>query len=101
MSKAFEILSGALDEAIADAQSAKPFLRRDTMSVNIEPLQTFSANKIKEIRHRTGLTQSLFAKWFGVSTKTIEAWEAGRNHPSGPSSRLLALLASEKLSITG
>ena len=45
------------------------------------------AEDIKEIRSKTGLTQSLFAQWFGVSTRTVEAWESGRNKPSGPSSR--------------
>ena len=27
----------------------------------------------------------------GVSVKTVEAWEAGRNHPEGAACRLLAL----------
>ena len=46
-----------------------------------------------------GVTQSLFAKYFGVSARTVEAWEAGRNKPSGPSSRLLELLQTRKLSL--
>ena len=36
----------------------------------------------------------MFAKWFGVSTRTVEAWESGRNKSSGSSSRLLSLLQS-------
>ena len=29
--------------------------------------------------------------YMGVSVKTVEAWEAGRNHPDGPACRLLEL----------
>ena len=99
MSKEFDILSAALDEAIADAKSGNKILKSETISIEIEPLVDYSADTIKEIRKSTGLTQSLFAKWLGVSTRTVEAWEAGRNKPSGPSSRLLSLLQKNKLSI--
>ena len=34
----------------------------------------------------------LFAGFMGVSTKTVEAWEAGRNMPDGPARRILAML---------
>ncbi|MDY6294968.1 MAG: helix-turn-helix domain-containing protein [Schwartzia succinivorans] len=99
MSKEFDILSAALDEAIVDAKSGNKILKSETISIEIEPLVDYSADTIKDIRRRTGLTQSLFAKWLGVSTRTVEAWEAGRNKPSGPSSRLLSLLEKNKLSI--
>ena len=99
MSKEFEILSAALDEAILDAKSGTKILYSETVSIEIEPLVEYSADTIKDIRKRTGLTQALFAKWIGVSTRTVEAWEAGRNKPSGPSSRLLSLLQQNKLSI--
>lgn len=99
MSKEFDILSAALDEAIADAKSGNKILKSETISIEIEPLVDYSADTIKEIRKSTGLTQSLFAKWLGVSTRTVEAWETGRNKPSGPSSRLLSLLQKNKLYI--
>jgi len=99
MSKEFDILSAALDEAIVDAKSGNKILKSETVSIEIEPLVDYSADTIKDIRRRTGLTQSLFAKWLGVSTRTVEAWESGRNKPSGPSSRLLSLLQKNKLSI--
>ena len=28
----------------------------------------------------------------GVSLKTVEAWEAGTNHPSGAASRILSMM---------
>lgn len=32
----------------------------------------------------------------GVSIKTIEAWEGGRTHPTGPVFRLLDILSSRE-----
>ncbi|MBE6084843.1 MAG: transcriptional regulator [Selenomonas ruminantium] len=99
MSQAFDILSSALEEAIENEKAEQKFLTAETVSIEIEPLVQYTAEDIKAIRSKTGLTQSLFAKWFGVSTRTVEAWESGRNKPSGPSSRLLGLLQSNRLSI--
>ena len=99
MSEAFGILSSALDEAIEDAKADKKFLKAETVSIEIEPIVEYNADAIKKIRQNTGLTQSLFAQWLGVSARTVEAWEAGRNKPSGPSNRLLNLLQQNKLSI--
>ena len=100
MSKAFELLSNALDEAILDAQNEAPVLKRRKVSISIPPIDDYSADEIKNICRSVGVPQSLFAKYFGVSTKTVEAWEAGRNKPSGPSSRLLGLLKAKKLALT-
>ena len=99
MSETFNVLSAALDEAIKDAGAEKKFLRRETVSIEIEPIQQYSAEDVKAIRNNTKLTQGLFAKWLGVSRRTVEAWEAGKNHPSGPSGRLLGLLKTGKLTI--
>ena len=37
----------------------------------------------------------LFAQYMGVSVKTVEAWEAGRNHPVGAACRLLAMTKND------
>ena len=97
MSKAFEILSGALAEAIADTRVNE--LPRRTRKITIEPLASYSSQEIKAIRQDLGYTQALFAEFFGVSLKTVEAWESGRNKPSGPSRRLLDLIANKKIFI--
>ena len=41
------------------------------------------------------MTQYIFAGAMGVSQKTVEAWEAGRNVPNGPASRMLSMLKSD------
>jgi putative transcriptional regulator len=41
------------------------------------------------------MSQRLFAKALGVSIKTVEAWEAGINCPSGVAHRMLELLSQD------
>ena len=41
------------------------------------------------------MTQVLFAGLMGVSPKTVEAWEAGRNMPDGPARRILSMLKTD------
>ena len=38
------------------------------------------------------MSQKAFAGYLGVSPKTVEAWEAGTNQPSGAASRLLSMM---------
>jgi putative transcriptional regulator len=46
---------------------------------------------VANIRERTGLSQSEFARLIGVSMRTLQDWEQGRRAPSGPARALLAL----------
>ncbi|MDR0642054.1 MAG: helix-turn-helix domain-containing protein [Treponema sp.] len=52
-------------------------------------------NSIKQIRQRSGLSQVMFAGSLGVSPKTVEAWENGRNKPEGASRRLLEIVRDD------
>ena len=84
----FDEIKTGLTEAI---EFEKGNLKADTKTLSVAPVEEFSASDIKEIRKNAGLTQALFAKYLGVSLKTVEAWEAGRNQPSGAACRLLTL----------
>ncbi|MBQ8229065.1 MAG: helix-turn-helix domain-containing protein [Clostridia bacterium] len=84
----FDDIKLGLEQAI---EYEKGNLKAKKTTLTILPLETFSSQEIKEIRNSTGLTQVLFAKYMGVSVKTVEAWEAGRNHPDGAACRLLTI----------
>ncbi len=60
--------------------------------ITVLPVKKYDAAQIKAIRNQTGMSQRLFASYMGVSTKTVEAWEAGINHPSGAASRILNMM---------
>ena len=66
-----------------------------TVTLSIMPVCRFTPDEIRSIRKKTGMTQVLFAKYIGVSVKTVEAWESGRNHPDGAACRLLAMTRSD------
>jgi putative transcriptional regulator len=44
-------------------------------------------------RAHSGLSQSEFAKMFGISKRTLENWEQGRSEPTGAARQLLKLAA--------
>lgn len=84
----FEDIKQGLNEAI---EYEKGNIKANTKTLSVAPLEEFTASEIKSIRHNTGMTQILFARYLGVSLKTVEAWEAGRNHPNGTACRLLSI----------
>lgn len=90
----YESIMAGLNEALEDAQSEKPILKRN--NVTVEPIKVFEADEVKKIRNSTGMSQKIFASYMGVSDKTVEAWEAGTNHPSGAASRLLSMIEKDK-----
>lgn len=90
----YESIITGLNEALEDAQSEKPILKRN--KVTVEPIKVFDAEEVRKIRNSTGLSQKIFASYMGVSDKTVEAWEAGTNHPSGAASRLLQMMEMDK-----
>lgn len=90
MSTIYNSIIAGLNEAIKDAQSTEKTLKRDT--VTIIPIKEYHAADIQKIRKATGFSQRLFAGYLGVSQKTVEAWEAGTNQPSGAASRLLSMM---------
>jgi putative transcriptional regulator len=90
----YDSIMAGLNEAVDDAKSERPILKRH--KVTVEPVRVFEADEVKKIRNSTGMSQKIFASYMGVSDKTVEAWEAGTNHPSGAASRLLSMLEMDK-----
>ena len=55
----------------------------------------WGAARILALRKHAGMTQSRFAQWLGVSVKQVKYLEHQRRNPSGPSRRLLDILARQ------
>jgi len=83
------IMTG-LNESLKYSKGNLPNVKK--RKVSITPIPIYDASKIKKIRKSLNLTQMIFAEALGVSIKTVEAWESGRNRPQGPASRVLQLL---------
>lgn len=90
MGSVYESIMTGLNEAVEDAVSKeKKLIRR---KLDIVPVKEYQADEVREIRKSAGMSQKTFANFLGVSDKTVEAWEAGMNHPSGAASRLLSMI---------
>jgi len=88
----YEKIMAGLNEAVEHAEGKR---KLQEVTLTVQPLKTYKPQEIKAIRQSIGASQSLFAGIMGVSIKTVEAWEAGRNQPEGPSRRLLAMIQSD------
>ena len=55
----------------------------------------FPDPKVKAIRERLGVSQDKFAIILGVSRRTVENWEQGRRHPTGPARSLLRIVEAD------
>ena len=88
----FEDIKTALNQAIEFEKGSLP---ARTFKRHISDVESFSPEEIKMIRNNTGMTQKLFAKYMGVSVRTVEAWEAGVNKPEGSSRRLLSITRND------
>lgn len=92
MNRAYESIMTGLTEAVEDVKEKK--LPRRV--VTVLPVKEYQAEEVKAIRNKTGLSQKLFAGYMGVSDKMVEAWESGKNHPSGAASRILNMMEMDE-----
>jgi putative transcriptional regulator len=89
----YEELKESLEDAIAFEKGDKA---RGRVTVLEIPISDFDARGVSRVREKAGLTQTALAKVLGVSSRTVEAWESGRNTPAGPSKKLLYLIDKDQ-----
>ncbi len=90
---AFNSIMTGLNQALEHEKGNLTSVRR--RKVTISSLPEYNAENIRSIRNSLNLSQLIFAEAIGVSIKTVEAWESGRNKPQGPALRMLQLLETE------
>lgn len=91
-------MSVFFDEIMASISETSEAAKKNKLEVKVfvKPVNKYSAEDIKRIRLSINMTQTMFAGIMGVSQKTVEAWESGRNVPMGPASRILDLLSEDR-----
>ena len=88
----FEELEESLEEAVAHKNGDKSRCR---VSVQTIPVPEYHADDVVRTRKSLNLSQRGLAGILGVSSRTVEAWEAGRNMPSGAARNLLYLFEKD------
>lgn len=86
--KLFAELLGAANEVLEHAQG-KRSLRTTELP---EAPASITADQVREIRDTLQASQGVLARYLNVSTKLVQAWEAGVRTPSGPALVLLRIV---------
>lgn len=84
-----ESLKAGLEDAVAFINGDRS---RGRVVVREVKVPAYEAADVARTRHALNLSQRALARALGVSTRTVEAWEAGKNVPSGAARHLLFLL---------
>lgn len=80
------------DELLASVQEMDEIVQGNQVTARVTE---FPEPEVKSIREKVGLSQSRFAMLIGVSKRTLENWEQGRRHPTGPAKALLRILDAD------
>ncbi|VAW49220.1 hypothetical protein MNBD_GAMMA04-965 [hydrothermal vent metagenome] len=80
------------DELLSSVQEAGKIMRGEDLALRT---YEFEEPDVKAIRECIGFSQSKFASLIGVSMRTIQNWEQGHRHPTGPAKVLLRLVKAD------
>ena len=84
------------NELMASIKEAGKINRGETEAFRIHE---FPEPDIKAIREGIGYSQSKFAALIGVNIRTLQNWEQGHRHPTGPARVLLRLVQADPTSV--
>ena len=63
------------------------------------PVAKLAPKQIRAIRESSMFSQSVFARYLGVTPSLFSQWERGEKSPSGPALKLLSLIKNKGLQI--
>ena len=88
----FEQIKAIAEE---DVQFHKGENSRCGVQIRVIAVKAYTGTNIHALRMKLHLSQYGLAMALGVSKRTVEAWEAQKNTPSGAASHLLYLIEQE------
>jgi putative transcriptional regulator len=84
-----------IEAQIAADPDTAPLLTDEQLARARRVPPVVTADDIKALRQRLGLSQEEFARCFGFSVETIRNYEQGHRRPRGPIRVLLRIIATE------
>ena len=81
----------SFNELLQSVREAGSYLRGNRKAA--ARIDRISPDSIAAIRAKLGLSQTQFAHAIGISLDTLQNWEQGRRHPTGPAKVLLRVAA--------
>ena len=92
MAAIHETAAGMFKAGVIDKQTMREFDEGC-----LTPVHEFSAAQIRALREREEVSQTVFARYIGVTKDSISQWERGEKRPAGPSLKLLSLIERKGL----
>ncbi|HQU90938.1 MAG TPA: DNA-binding transcriptional regulator [Pyrinomonadaceae bacterium] len=92
MAAIHETAAGMFKAGVIDKQTMREFDEGC-----LTPVHEFSAAEIRALREREEVSQTVFARYIGVTKDSISQWERGEKRPAGPSLKLLSLIERKGL----
>ena len=89
----YERLKTSLEQAAAFKKGDNSRIRT---SVRELPIPEYKSEDVQRLRSNLKLSQRGLAYALGVSARTVESWEIGRNIPNGSARNLLYLLDNNR-----
>ena len=87
---------GELMESLRDGGEVLRGTKRASRSWSVERGNRVQIkDTVQTLRQEFGMSQSMFARFMGVSVNTLQNWEQGRRQPSG-AARVLLTIASRQ-----
>ena len=80
-----------LQELVTVLEKGEPLHEHFTcrhVQLDLKPMP-YNSRRVKETRDLLGASQAIFARFLGVSVKTIRAWEQGVNTPNDMACRFM------------
>lgn len=82
----------------AEYEEVTKLCRPDMDKLPIPKVEKFSAQDVKDIRERNGVSQPVFAQVLNTSVSLVQQWERGARTPKGAHAMLLHLVKQRGLS---
>ncbi|MGD9628717.1 MAG: helix-turn-helix domain-containing protein [Pyrinomonadaceae bacterium] len=92
MAAIHETASGMFEAGVIDKRTMREFDEGC-----LTPIHEFSPEEIRALREREEVSQTVFARYIGVTKDSISQWERGEKRPAGPSLKLLSLIKRKGL----
>lgn len=67
-------------------------IKKKAITIKNIDSSSIDGKRLREIRMNLKMSQALFADYLGVTKKTIEKWEQGKNKIKGAAAKLVALI---------
>jgi putative transcriptional regulator len=88
-----QMTDAEIEAAAADDSDNLPLTK--TQLARFRPVKQVPAINVRKIREDLGMSQSSFARYFGVSVRTLQEWEQHRHNPNRTARNFLLVIAKE------